>query len=162
MHIKYSCNVRAIIVKSFPPQFLFHTFKTTRKPSTVGHFSFLLYSGAILLSSLQRFTLFPHPVKDGQHHVEFLLLLFLGHVTRWVAQLGEEAAQVHEAQRVVLRAALVLPRPPHDPLHHVHLQRLLQAKAGPEGEEKQTNKNKNQIISHLLNKKNTTVFNRLK
>lgn len=73
----------------------------------------------------------PYPVKDGQHHVELLLLLLLSHVTRRVAQLREEAAQVHEAQRVVLRAALVLPRPPHDPLHHVHLQWLLQAKAGP-------------------------------
>lgn len=73
----------------------------------------------------------PHPVKDGQHHVELLLLLLLGHMTWWVAQLREEPTEVHEAQRVVLRAALVLPRPPHDPLHHVHLQRLLQAKAGP-------------------------------
>lgn len=40
---------------------------------------------------------------------------------RRVAQLGEEPSEVHQAQGVVLRAALLLPRPPHDPLHHVHL-----------------------------------------
>lgn len=62
-----------------------------------------------------------HPVEYWEHHVELLLLLLLGHVARRVAQLGEEAAQVHEAQSVVLGAALLLPRPPHDPLHHVHL-----------------------------------------
>lgn len=72
-----------------------------------------------------------HPVKYGQHHVELLLLLLLGHVARRVAQLGEQAAQVHQAQGVVLRAALLLPRPPHDPLHHVHLERLCQTKSGP-------------------------------
>lgn len=76
-----------------------------------------------------------HPVKYGQHHVELLLLLLLGHVARWVAQLGEQAAQVHQAKGVVLRAALLLPRPPHDPLYHVHLERLCQTKSGPvEGE----------------------------
>lgn len=74
-----------------------------------------------------------YPVKDGQHHVELLLLLLLGHVTRGVAQLGEEAPQVHEAQRVVLGAALLLPGPAHDPLHHVHLERLRQAKGSPAG-----------------------------
>lgn len=72
-----------------------------------------------------------HPVKYGKHHIELLLLLLLGHVARRVAQLGEEAAQVHQTQGVVLRAALLLPRPPHDPLHHVHLERLCQTKGGP-------------------------------
>lgn len=62
-----------------------------------------------------------HPVENRQHHVELLLLLLLCHVARRVAELREEAAQVHESQRVVLRAALLLPRPPHDPLHHIHL-----------------------------------------
>lgn len=72
-----------------------------------------------------------HPVKYGKHHIELLLLLLLGHVARRVAQLGEEAAQVHQTQGVVLGAALLLPRPPHDPLHHVHLERLCQTKGGP-------------------------------
>lgn len=62
-----------------------------------------------------------HPVEHGQHHVQLLFLLFLGHVPRRMAQLAEEAAEVHQAQGVVLRTALLLPRPPHDPLHHVHL-----------------------------------------
>lgn len=72
-----------------------------------------------------------HPVKHRQHHVELLLLLLLGHVARRVAQLGEQAPQVHQAQGVVLGAALLLPRPPHDPLHHVHLERLCQGKGSP-------------------------------
>lgn len=72
-----------------------------------------------------------YPVKHRKHHVELLLLLLLGHVTRRVAQLGEEAPQVHQAERVVLRAALLLPRPPHDPFHHVHLERLCQGKGSP-------------------------------
>lgn len=61
------------------------------------------------------------PIKHWQHHVQLLLLLLLSHVPGRVAQLGEETAQVHQAQGVVLRAALLLPRPPHDSLHHVHL-----------------------------------------
>lgn len=72
-----------------------------------------------------------YPVKNRKHHVELLLLLLLGHVARRVAQLGEEAPQVHEAERVVLGAALVLPGPPHDPFHHVHLERLCQGKGSP-------------------------------
>ena len=72
-----------------------------------------------------------YPVKYGKHHVELLLLLLLGHVARRVAQLGEKASQVHQAQRVVLGAALLLPRPTHDPLHHVHLERLCETKGGP-------------------------------
>ncbi len=36
-----------------------------------------------------------HPVENRQHHVELLLLLFLCHVARWVAELREETAQVH-------------------------------------------------------------------
>lgn len=76
-----------------------------------------------------------HPVKYRKHHVELLLLLLLGHVTRRVAQLGEEASQVHQAESVVLRAALLLPRPPHDPFHHVHLERLCQGKGSPVGGE---------------------------
>lgn len=73
----------------------------------------------------------PHPVEDGQHHVQLLLLLLLGHVSGRMAEFGEEAAQVHQAQRVVLGTAFLLPWPAHDPLHHVHLERLRQAKASP-------------------------------
>lgn len=62
-----------------------------------------------------------YPVKYGKHHIELLLLLLLGHVARRVAQFREEASQVHQTQGVVLGTALLLPRPPHDPLHHVHL-----------------------------------------
>lgn len=62
-----------------------------------------------------------HPVKHRQHHVQLFFLLFLGHVSWRMAQLGEEPAEVHQAQGVVLWTALLLPRPPHDPLHHVHL-----------------------------------------
>lgn len=72
-----------------------------------------------------------YPVKYGKHHVELLLLLLLGHVARGVAQFREEASQVHQAQSIVLGAALLLPGPPHDPLHHVHLERLCQGKGGP-------------------------------
>lgn len=36
-----------------------------------------------------------HPVEYWKHHVQLLLLLLLGHVARRVAQLGEEAAQMH-------------------------------------------------------------------
>lgn len=38
-----------------------------------------------------------------------------------MAQLSEEPAEVHQSQGIVLRAALLLPWAPHDPLHHVHL-----------------------------------------
>lgn len=62
-----------------------------------------------------------YPVKHGEHHVELLLLLLLRHVARRVTEFGEEAPQVHQTQGIVLGAALLLPRPPHDPLHHVHL-----------------------------------------
>ena len=62
-----------------------------------------------------------HPVKHWQHHVQLLFLFLLGHVPRRVAQLCEEPAEVHQSQGIVLRAAFLLPRPPHDPLHHVHL-----------------------------------------
>ncbi len=79
-----------------------------------------------------------HPVENRQHHVELLLLLFLCHVARWVAELREETAQVHESQRVVLWAALLLPWPPHDPLHHIHFQRLLEAEASPDRADKYT------------------------
>lgn len=72
-----------------------------------------------------------YPVKYRKHHVELLLLFLLGHVAWRVAQFGEEASQVHQAQRVVLGAALLLPRPPHDPFHHVHLERLCQSKGSP-------------------------------
>lgn len=79
---------------------------------------------------------FTYPVEDGQHHVELLLLLLLRHVSGRMAEFGEEAAQVHQAQGVVLGAALLLTRPPHDPLHHVHLQRLAQDEARPERKRK--------------------------
>lgn len=72
-----------------------------------------------------------YPVKDGQHHVEFLLLLLLSHVTRGMAQFREEATEMHQAQRIVLGTALLLPWPPHDSLYHVHLQRLCQGKGSP-------------------------------
>lgn len=62
-----------------------------------------------------------HPVKHWQHHVQLLLLFLLSHVPRRMAQLSEEPAEVHQSQGVVLRAALLLPWAPHDPLHHVHL-----------------------------------------
>lgn len=75
-----------------------------------------------------------YPVKYRKHHVELFLLLLLGHVARWMAQLWEEASQVHQAERVVLGAALLLPWPPHDPFHHVHLERLRQGKGSPAGE----------------------------
>lgn len=55
-----------------------------------------------------------------------------------MAELGEETAQVHESQRVVLWAALLLPWPPHDPLHHIHFQRLLEAEASPNRADKYT------------------------
>lgn len=77
-----------------------------------------------------------YPVKYRKHHVELLLLLLLSHVAWRVAQFREQASQVHQAQCVVLGAALLLPRPPHDPLHHVHLERLCQGKGSPvEGRE---------------------------
>lgn len=37
-----------------------------------------------------------------------------------VAELCEETPQVHQPQRIVLGAALLLPGPAHDPLHHIH------------------------------------------
>lgn len=80
-----------------------------------------------------------YPVKHRKHHVELLLLLLLCHVTRRVAQFWEKAAQVHQAQRIVLGAALLLPRPPHDPLHHVHLERLCQGKGSPAEQRQEVN-----------------------
>lgn len=157
---------RTIILKFFTKLFYniryLSNWKFNRKPSTVCHFVLLYlgtsYSAAIFRSHLIAYsTFFAHPVKDGQHHVELLLLLLLGHVTRRVAQLREETAQVHEAQCVVLRAALVLPRPPHDPLHHVHLRRLLQAKAGPE-----TKTNQEPIISYVFNTYNRMTLDSVK
>lgn len=77
-----------------------------------------------------------YPVKHRQHHVKFFFLFFLGHVPWRMAELCEEATQMHQTQRVVLRATLLLPWPAHDPLHHIHLDWLLEALLYPVQKEK--------------------------
>lgn len=62
-----------------------------------------------------------YPVKNRQHHVKFFFLFFLGHVPWRMTELCEEATKMHQAQRIILGATLLLPWPAHDPLHHIHL-----------------------------------------
>lgn len=79
-----------------------------------------------------------YPVKNRQHHVKLFFLFFLGHVSWRMTELCEEATQMHQAQCIILGATLLLPWPAHDPLHHIHLDWLLEAPLYPVQKEKQT------------------------